>query len=519
VTGPNAQVAQIIAWLRTHAGAGGAGRGELQLDSRRIGKGDVFVAFPGAAAGADDGRRYLAEARARGAAAALVEAEGFDGADEGMPLLPVPQLRRVLGQLAARYYGLPSESMQVIGVTGTNGKTTTAFWIAQMLARSGSRCAVLGTVGSGFPGEAMADALLTTPDAISLQREVLRLRAAGARALAMEVSSIGLEQGRASGMRFDVAVFTNLTRDHLEYHGTMQAYEAAKAMLFDWPTLTAAVLNLDDAAGRRLLARLAERAHAGALRITGYTTYAGSLDATSAGSLAHLLRAREIRVNPNGLEFTLQFGRSEQRLEVPLFGNFNVSNLLATIGAVLACGVDFDLACRAAPQLLSPPGRMQRVRTRNAAEPMVLVDYAHTADAIEQALLALRPQATARGGSLWIVFGAGGERDPGKRAPMGAAAGKYADRLVITSDNPRREDPAAIVAAVAAGVPTRLNVEVIVDRGQAIAHALAAADMHDVVLIAGKGHEMTQDIGGVKRPFSDVEQARAALSARAGVTC
>jgi len=519
VTGPNAQVAQILAWLRKHAVAQAARRGDLQLDSRRVSAGDVFIALPGAGAGADDGRRYLRDARDRGAAAALVEAEGFDGSDAGLPVLAVSDLRRVLGQLAGRYYGLPSEAMQVIGVTGTNGKTTTAFWIAQMLARAGTRCAALGTVGSGFPGEALTEAPLTTPDAISLQREVLRLRDAGARALAMEVSSIGLEQGRANGMRFDVAVFTNLTRDHLEYHGTMHAYEAAKALLFDWPTLTAAVLNLDDPAGRRLLARLSERAHAGALRITGYTTYAGSLDASSAAGLAHLLSARDIRVNANGLEFTLRLGRSEGRLEVPLVGQFNVSNLLAAIGAVLACGVDFEFACRVAPQLLPPPGRMQRVRTRNAAEPLVVVDYAHTADAIEQALLALRPQANARGGKLWIVFGAGGDRDPGKRAPMGAAASRYADRLVITSDNPRREDPAAIVAAVAAGAPARLNVELIVDRAQAITEAIAAADARDVVLIAGKGHETTQDIGGVKRPFSDVEQARAALTARAGVTC
>ncbi len=518
MTGPNAQVAHVLAWLRKHA-VPAPRRGDLQLDSRRIEPGDVFVALRGAATSGDDGRRYLQAARERGAVAALVEAEGYDGHDAGLPVLPVEDLRRLLGRLAARYYGLPSESMQVVGITGTNGKTSTAFWVAQMLARAGIRCAVLGTVGSGFPGEALVEAPLTTPDAISLQREVLRLREAGARALAMEVSSIGLDQGRANGMRIDVAVFTNLTRDHLEYHGTMQAYEAAKAKLFDWPTLTAAVLNLDDPVGRRLLSRLTERAHAGALRITGYTAYAGSGDAAATPGLSHLLGARDIRVNPNGLEFTLQSGRHERHLEVPLVGNFNVSNLLATVGAVLACGVDLDVACQAAPQLLAPPGRMQRVRTRNGAEPLVIVDYAHTADAIEQALIALRPQTTARGGRLWIVFGAGGDRDPGKRGPMGAAAGRCADRLVITSDNPRREEPAAIVSAVAAGAPNRLNVELVEDRAEAIAHAIATADARDVVLIAGKGHESTQDVGGVKRPFSDVEQARAALNARASVAC
>jgi UDP-N-acetylmuramoyl-L-alanyl-D-glutamate--2,6-diaminopimelate ligase len=519
MTGPNAQVAQILAWVRTHSAPAVARRGDLQLDSRRIEPGDIFVALPGALAGGDDGRRYLQAARSRGAAVALIEAEGFDGADAGWPVLPVPQLRRVLGQLAARYYGLPSESMQVVGVTGTNGKTSTAFWVAQMLSRTGSRCAVLGTVGSGFPGETLTESLLTTPDAIALQREVLRLRDAGAQALAMEVSSIGLDQGRVNGMSFDVAVFTNLTRDHLDYHGTMQAYEAAKAMLFDWPTLTAAVINLDDPAGRRLLARLSGRAHAEALRITGYTAHAGDVDAATAASLAHLLAARDVRVGIDGLEFTLQFGRTEHHIESPMVGSFNVSNLMATIGAVLACGVDLDSACSAAMRLEPPPGRMQRVRGFGHAEPLAVVDYAHTPDALEQALLALRPQVTARGGRLWVVFGAGGDRDPGKRAPMGAAAARFADRVVITSDNPRREDPAAIIAAVATGAPSRQNVELITDRAEAIAYALASAGQQDVVLIAGKGHEATQEILGVKRPFSDVEHARAALQARAKVAC
>lgn len=513
MTDPRADVAQVLAWLRSHAFAGGARRGDLQLDSRRIDAGDIFVALPGVLAGGDDGRRYLQAARDRGAAAALVEAEGFDGADAGLPVRPVEGLRHVLGELAAAYYGRPSESMQVVGVTGTNGKTSTAYWMAQMLTRAGTRCAVLGTVGSGFPGEPLGDSALTTPDAIALQREVLRLRDAGARALAMEVSSIGLAQGRVNGMSFDVAVFTNLTRDHLDYHGTMHAYEAAKALLFDWPTLSHAVLNLDDAAGRRLAARLTGRA--GAPQVTGFTTAAGGIDV----ALANVLRAQDIRAGADGLEFTLKRGRSEHRIAVPLFGSFNVANLLATIGAAVACGIDLDAACRFAPALQPPPGRMQRVIARDDDGPLVVVDYAHTADAIEQALRALRPQAAARGGKLWIVFGAGGDRDPGKRAPMGAAASRHADRVVITSDNPRREEPAAIAVAVAAGAPSWLEVQIILDRGEAIEHAIRAADERDVVLIAGKGHESTQDIGGVKRPFSDVERARAALASRAGVTC
>ncbi len=514
-----AEIARIVAWLHGHASGAASRRGDLRLDSRRVEPGDIFVALPGAVAGGDDGRRYLQAARSKGAAAALVEAEGFEAEGAGLPVLPVRQLRHALGELAASFYGSPGKSMRIVGVTGTNGKTSTAFWVAQMLSRAGLRCAVLGTVGSGFPGEALADSSLTTPDPIALQLETLRLRDEGARALAMEVSSIGLEQGRVNGMNFDVAVFTNLTRDHLDYHGTMEAYEAAKALLFDWPTLSAAVLNLDDPAGRRLLSRLSGRIRGGALQVTGFTTAAGGVDPASVTGVAKLLGARDIRAGIDGIEFTLALARFERRIVAPLVGSFNVSNLLATIGAALACGIDLEDACRIAPTLQPPPGRMQRVRARSGDEPLVVVDYAHTADAIEQALLALRPQAAARGGRLWIVFGAGGDRDPGKRPLMGAAAARCADRLVITSDNPRREEPSAIVAAVAAGAPSAPAVELIVDRAAAIAHALAAAADRDVVLIAGKGHEATQDVGGVKRPFSDAEQARAALGARTGVTC
>ena len=518
MTGPETEVVRMLAWLRERAGASGR-FGDLELDSRRVQPGDVFVALPGVVAGGNDGRRHLQSARERGAAAALVEADGFVGSKVELPILPVRGLRPLLGPLAAQYYGRPGEAMQVVGVTGTNGKTSTAFWIAQVLSRAGRRCAVLGTVGRGFPDAALADSALTTPDAIALQRELRRLQDAGARALAMEVSSIGLDQDRVNGMRFDVAVFTNLTRDHLDYHGSMAAYEAAKGRLFDWPTLKAAVLNLDDPAGRRLSSRLAARARGGALQLTGYTAAADGPGAGETGALSCLLRAREIRAGADGLGFTVQCGQSEYRIDAPLFGTFNVSNLLATFGAAMACGVDLPTACRAAPLLVPPPGRMQRVTLAAGEEPLLVVDYAHTPDAIEQALRALRPQAQARGGRLWIVFGAGGDRDPGKRGPMGAAAGRHADRIVVTSDNPRGEEPATIVAAVAAGVANNASVERIVDRAEAIAHAVAAADARDVVLIAGKGHEATQEIGGVKRPFSDVEQARRALALRAGVTC
>jgi UDP-N-acetylmuramoyl-L-alanyl-D-glutamate--2,6-diaminopimelate ligase len=499
-------VMDIIAWLRTTTG--GQAR-DLQLDSRRLGTGDVFVAIPGQQA---DGRAYLDTAAQLGASAALVEAAGWPALRGGRPLalpvLAVPGLAALLGPLAARWYGQPSQTLQVVGVTGTNGKTSCSQWVAQLLTVLGRRCAVIGTVGSGFPGATFGGASLTTPDAIGLQREVARLRAEGAQALAMEVSSIGLDQGRVNGMTFDTALFTNLTRDHLDYHGTMARYEAAKARLFDWPTLTHAVLNLDDAAGQRLAARLASRAAAG-LRVIGY----GLTAVDTPCPLAHRLRAEQVRATAQGLAFDLVLdGRERHALEVPLVGQFNASNLLGVLGCVLAAGHDLRAALARLPELVPPPGRMQRVGGRD--EPLAVIDYAHTPDALAQALAALRPLAQARSGALWVVFGAGGDRDPGKRAPMGEAAARGADRLVITSDNPRREDPLAIIAAIARGVPAGRDMQQQPDRARAIADTLRAAATADVVLIAGKGHEDYQDTGGRKTPFSDVTHAEAALAAR-----
>ena len=509
MTGPHAMAMEILAWLRAHTNALGAH--DLQLDSRRIEPGDVFVAMPGALPGRSaDGRAFIDAAVARGAAAILVEADGWKPRDVGVPVLPVANLRRVVGQLAARFYAAPSEGLLGIGVTGTNGKTSCSQWIAHLLTLAGTRCAVIGTVGSGFPGALRADAALTTPDAITLQRAVRRFAHDGARAVAMEVSSIGLDQGRANGMKFDVALFTNLTRDHLDYHGTMQRYEAAKAILFDWPTLTDAVINLDDPAGQRLVQRLASRARAGAVRITGYTMQ--GLAAPPA--VARVLAADDVRATPEGLAFAIRGNGAAHAVAVPLVGEFNVSNLLGVVGAALGCGIALEQACALLPQLVPPPGRMQRFGGYGA--PLVVIDYAHTPDALEKALAALRPMARARRGKLWAVFGAGGDRDPGKRAPMGEAAALGADHVVITSDNPRTEDPLRIVGDIAAGVPAATPKEEIVDRAQAIAHAVSRAAAEDIVLIAGKGHEDTQDIGGVKRPFSDVDEARAALAARRG---
>jgi len=395
----------------------------------------------------------------------------------------------------------------MIGVTGTNGKTSCSQWIAQMLTLAGQRCAVHGTVGSGFVEGGLEKSTLTTPDVITLQRDARRFLDAGAQALAMEVSSIGLDQHRLDGVQFRVALFTNLTRDHLDYHGSMEAYGLAKQALFDWPGLTHAVLNLDDPFGRRLAARLHAR---GGVHVIGCTAGAAMAD-----GLAMRLRASAVRASAVGLALRVDDGTQSAELELPLVGQFNVANVLGVMGVARACGLSFAQACALAPRLVPPPGRMQRVG--GAGEPLAVIDYAHTPDAVAQALAALRPLAEARHGYLWVVLGAGGDRDPGKRAPMGAAAAAGADRIVVTSDNPRSEDPAAIVAAVAAGVSGTRDATVhrIVDRGAAIAFALAEADASDVVLIAGKGHEDYQEIRGERRPFSDVQHAQAALAARA----
>lgn len=504
---------KALGWLRQTAPSVFADRRDLHLDSRRLKRGDVFIAVRGERV---DGRNYLPAAAENGAAAALVDSEGWDqkaSAVHALPTFAVNDLRGVMGPIAAEFYRRPTEHLLSIGVTGTNGKTSTTQWIAQLLTRAGRRCAVIGTIGVGFADEPLTEMSLTTPDPVSLQREVRGLLDAGAHALAMEVSSIGLEQGRLNGMKIDVALFTNLTRDHLDYHGTMQRYEAAKSMLFEWPTLSHAVINLDDAAGLRLIPGLAERG----VDVIGYGV-SGALRPEGKSSVSHRLVARAIRATSHGLAFEVELDGEAIRIEVPVVGQFNVENLLGVLGVMHACGIDFARAVAALPQLHPPPGRMQQIALPDA--PLAVIDYAHTPDALAKALVALRPLAEARGakgfaGKLWVVFGAGGDRDAGKRAPMGAAAAQGADVVVVTSDNPRSENAEAIVAQIAAGAAGAREVVTIVDRSRAIAHAIANAASVDVVLIAGKGHESYQLIGAEKLPFSDLAQARAALARRA----
>jgi UDP-N-acetylmuramoyl-L-alanyl-D-glutamate--2,6-diaminopimelate ligase len=306
-------------------------------------------------------------------------------------------------------------------------------------------------------------------------------------------------------MHFDVALFTNLTRDHLDFHETMEKYEAAKSVLFGWPGLRHAVINLDDEAGRRFAALARDRG----VEVIGYSARGDS----AARPMAPRLLARDVRATAKGLSFELRADGIAWPVEVALVGHFNVANLLGVVGASYGCGIPFEAAVRALPQLAPPPGRMQRVDAQSG--PLVIVDYAHTPDALTQALVALRPTVQARQGRLWVVFGAGGDRDPGKRGPMGAAAAAGADVVVVTSDNPRTEDPARIVAQVASGAQAARQLETEVDRAQAIAQAVQHAAASDVVLIAGKGHEDYQVVGGARLPFSDLEQARRALASRA----
>jgi UDP-N-acetylmuramoyl-L-alanyl-D-glutamate--2,6-diaminopimelate ligase len=492
---------ETLAWMRATAPAVFAQRRDLQLDSRKVKPGDVFLALPGAAV---DGRGFLDLAVKHGAAAAVVEANGWVKRNVGVPVRAVPHLRSILGPLAASFYGQPSASLLSVGVTGTNGKTSCSQWIAQLLTRSGRRCAVIGTIGIGFPDEPFSDNPLTTPDPVSLQREVRHLLDAGAQALAMEVSSIGLDQGRVSGMKFDVALYTNLTRDHLDYHGTMERYEAAKALLFEWPTLSHAVINLDDAGASRLLPRLLDRG----VRTIGFSASGAAGDPR----LAHVLSAENIYPTQDGLAFVAKLDGAGVAVEVPVVGHYNISNLLGVVGVAIACGVNFAAAVAALPRLAPPLGRMQRVVRPDS--PLAVIDYAHTPDALAQALQALRPLAESRHGRLWVVFGAGGDRDQGKRAPMGEAAAHGADVVVITSDNPRTEDPSAIVAQVALGARGARHLVCLLDRSEAIAHAVGKAAKEDVVLVAGKGHEDYQIVGTRKQPYSDLAQVRAALSER-----
>jgi UDP-N-acetylmuramoyl-L-alanyl-D-glutamate--2,6-diaminopimelate ligase len=491
-------------WIRQAAPGG-----QLASDSRRIKPGDVFFAYPG---DAGDGRDYIEQAIGQGAAAVLYDPQGFTwNAGWHAASLPVANLKLQAGPIAHAVYGMPDAGMFTVGITGTNGKTSSAVWLGHALSRAGETAAVIGTLGVGlFQGRsepAFMATGYTTPDQVLLARTLDECRAAGARSLAIEVSSIGLEQGRVAGMHFDVALFTNLTRDHLDFHGSMEAYEAAKARLFAWPGLKAAVVNLDDPAGVRMAAQVG-RSEAGA-RVIGYTLK-NDIDVAQLSGMA-ILRASQVKSRSAGTEFHLESPYGAAQVKTRLVGAFNVSNALGVLGALLAKGMPLRAAVDAIEALSPPPGRMQLAGGNDA--PMVVIDYAHTPDALDKTLEALRPVASDRGGELWCVFGCGGDRDPGKRPQMGRIA-QAADHVLVTSDNPRSEDPHAIIAQIVAGMDAARPAQAIEDRAAAILSAVRHAAKNDVILVAGKGHEPYQEIKGKKLPFSDADHAQLALTAR-----
>jgi UDP-N-acetylmuramoyl-L-alanyl-D-glutamate--2,6-diaminopimelate ligase len=492
--------------------------GTLRTDSRQVQPGDAFIAWPGYAA---DGRQYARAALDAGASTVLVEDQGIEafGFDtDGHPgfihgnarIGTLPSLKAATGPIAAQFFNEPSQQLDVVAVTGTNGKSSTAWWTAQALSLLGRRCGVVGTLGIGEPplrGSAGTVQFtgLTTPDPVLLQQGFRRMADDGFAACAIEASSIGLAEQRLAGTRIRVAQFTNFTRDHLDYHGDMDAYWATKRALFDWPGLQAAVINVDDEKGAALAVELASSASGAAPDV-----WTGSVKGPAR------LAARNLRYEDAGLAFELTEGSDTVTVRSTLIGDYNAANLVGVIGALRALGVPLADAASCVPELTPVPGRMQRVAAGGAGQPEVVVDYAHTPDALDKAVAALRPLADARGGQLWCVFGCGGNRDATKRPLMGAIAKRLADRVVITSDNPRHENPAQILAQILVGISAQDGVDVIEDRRAAIGHAVKDADARDVVLIAGKGHEDYQEIAGVKHPFLDAQVAADALQQRGG---
>ena len=482
---------QAAHWLRLRT------LGTLRADSRSVQAGDAFLAWPGAAT---DARVYVPSVLAAGATACLIEHEGSAalGLDlDDARVASYPGLKAAAAPIASAFFDQPSTRLQVLAITGTNGKTSTAWWLAQALAGAGRRCAVVGTLGIGEPGQVVANGL-TTPDPVLLQHELRRLADQGCVACAMEASSIGLAESRLDGLHIHTAVFTNFTQDHLDYHGTMQAYWQAKARLFDWPGLRAAVVNVDDPKGAALARELSRRSEL-------------DLWTISCEGPARLA-AQALQVDGSGTRFQVRLGDQAATVRVPVAGRYNVSNLLGVMAGMLSLGLDLNQAVTACQAITPVPGRMESLG--GDAEPLVVIDYAHTPDALEQALQALRPLVAQRGGQLWVVFGCGGDRDRLKRPLMAAAAERAADRLVLTSDNPRSEAPQDIVQAMLAGLTRAALAQVEIDRARAIALALSQAQAADVVLVAGKGHEAHQEVQGQRLPFSDRDQALQALQAR-----
>lgn len=469
----------------------------LTMDSRQVNNGDVFLACRSVNQ-REHGKIYASVAFEKGAAAVLVDVDHGQSLDvdmqslqqrTGKPVIAVEHLDRKLGELASRFYGNPSALLNVVGVTGTNGKTSCTQFLAQALTDETTQCGLIGTLGNGLWGQ-LQHTLFTTPLALDVHRLLAQMQQQGARDVVMEVSSHGLEQGRTNAVSFDIAVLTNLSRDHLDYHGDMQAYKLAKQKLFHLPTLKSAVLNLDDSFGLELIDVLEPQ-----VQCIGYSL------SNESNPRCECVQGRILENNSRGMRIHITSPWGEGELVTHLIGQFNASNLLAVVSTLLAMQIPFTEILQRMTNVQAPAGRMERFAS-GAAMPTVVVDYAHTPDALEKVLITLRELCE---GSLWVVFGCGGDRDKGKRPQMGAVAETYADYVVVTNDNPRTEDAAAIIEDVLAGIKSKSAIQVQMDRKLAIVDAVKKAAVNDVVLIAGKGHEDYQIIGKDRIHFSDRE--------------
>lgn len=450
----------------------------ISVDSRTVEPGDLFIGMPGLS---NDGRAYAASAVDNGAAALLLEAGGDAGIPAaGIPVLQLQNVRQHIGLILNRFYGFPSSQLKVIGVTGTNGKTTCTQLLGRILDRPNQRCAIIGTLGNGFPG-ALETATHTTPDVVTVHRLLSDFVEQGAKAVCMEVSSHALEQDRIAGININIAVFTNLTRDHLDYHGDMESYAAAKARLFGVEGLEVAVINLDDEYGRQLAANLREAS------VIGYGISAGDV------------RADAIQAQADGTSMTLLLDDKGYDVRSGIYGEFNVSNLLAVASVLKALNWEDETIATALSASMPVPGRMERFGHAENG-PVVVVDYAHTPDALQHALSALRPHTQ---GALWCVFGCGGDRDRGKRSLMGKVADELADHVVLTDDNPRTESPEQIIKEIEQGM--HRPHQVIRPRERAVRETIAEARVSDLILLAGKGHEDYQEIGKERLHYSDRE--------------
>jgi UDP-N-acetylmuramoyl-L-alanyl-D-glutamate--2,6-diaminopimelate ligase len=461
----------------------------ITADSRQVEKHGLFLAYPGQHS---DGRQYIADAISKGANTVIWDSRGFDWNPEWtVHNIAIPDLKFQVGHIASQYYKDPSEQLWCIGVTGTNGKTTVTHWLAQAYRFLQRKAAVIGTLGNGTLDD-LQPTQNTTPGPVELQKVLANFVRDDVKMVAMEVSSHGLDQGRVNGVAFDVAVFTNVTRDHLDYHVTMEAYQEAKEKLFDWQTLTAAVINADDAFGVRMIDRL----RAEGKRVMSYGLQQADVCATS------------VTMHATGFEVQVTTPQGNGVVQLHALGQFNVHNMLAVLGCLLVNDVALPAALQAVSGLVPVAGRMQMFGGGDL--PLVVVDYAHTPDALEKTLHTLRVQAQ---GNLSCVFGCGGDRDPGKRSEMGRIADELADSVIVTNDNPRTENPYAIIAAVSEGLTREFTMET--DRAKAISQAVSNAAKGDVVLVAGKGHEDYQEIQGIRYPFSDAEWVQNALKKRA----